>query len=306
MAPARACKIWQTALLEALARVGVGLPGSNMDASEASKLSEAATFVQLRVPGAAPRVGLVLGSGLGALADELRDLKRLAYAAIPHHPTSSVAGHAGNLCLGELSGVRVACMQGRVHAYEGYPFSQVVFGARLLAELGCETILLSNAAGGIADRLHAGSLMRIDDHLNLTGDSPLRGASVRGPRFPDMSQAYDAALGRLCELAALEAGVTLERGVYAGLLGPSYETPAEIRMLKLLGADAVGMSTVPEVIALRQMGVRVAAVSCITNLAAGRSAAPLSHAEVEATAHRVKADFISLFKAWVARIGREA
>jgi len=201
--------------------------------------------------------------------------------------------------------VRVACMQGRVHAYEGHPLSRVVFGVRLLAELGCEVVLLSNAAGGIAEHLQAGSLMRIDDHLNLMGDNPLRGPSQRGPRFPDMSRAYDLELGRLCELSAQAAGVALERGVYAGLLGPCYETPAEVRMLKTLGADAVGMSTVSEVIALRQMGVRVAAVSCITNLAAGRSTEPLNHTEVEATAARVKSDFIRLFAGWVARIGGE-
>jgi purine-nucleoside phosphorylase len=274
-----------------------------MDASEATKLTEAATFVQRSIAGPRPRVGLVLGSGLGALADELLALERLPYARIPHHPTSSVPGHAGNLCLGELAGVRVACMQGRVHAYEGHPLSRVVFGVRLLAELGCETVLLSNAAGGIAERLGAGSLMRITDHINLMGDSPLRGACERGTRFPDMTAAYDVELGRACELAAQDSNVTLGQGVYAGLLGPSYETPAEIRMLATLGADAVGMSTVPEVIALRQLGVRVAAVSCITNLAAGRSPEPLSHAEVEATAQRVKADFIRLFKSWVARIG---
>jgi purine-nucleoside phosphorylase len=274
-----------------------------MDASEANKLGEAATFVQGRTTGAAPRIGLVLGSGLGALADGLASLQRLPFASIPHHPTSTVAGHAGNLCLGELGGVRVACMQGRVHAYEGHALSRVVFGARLLAKLGCQAVLLSNAAGGIADRLHAGSLMRIDDHLNLMGDNPLCGPSAHGPRFPDMSQAYDVELGQLCELSARDAGVALERGVYAGVLGPSYETPAEIRMLKALGADAVGMSTVSEVIALRQMGVRVGAVSCITNLAAGRSPEPLSHAEVEATAARVKSDFIRLFEGWVARAG---
>jgi purine-nucleoside phosphorylase len=277
-----------------------------MDATEASKLSEAATFVQQSFAGPPPRVGLVLGSGLGALADELGDLQRLPYASIPHHPTSSVVGHAGNLCLGTLGGVPVACMQGRVHAYEGHPLSRVVFGVRLLAELGCGVVLLSNAAGGIAERLTAGSLMRIDDHLNLMGDSPLRGPCDRGVRFPDMSRAYDAKVAEACELAAKDAEVTLEQGVYAGLLGPSYETPAEIRMLKTLGADAVGMSTVPEVIALRQMGARVGAVSCITNLAAGRSPVPLSHAEVEATAKRVKADFVRLFTHWVARVGGAA
>jgi purine-nucleoside phosphorylase len=197
-------------------------------------------------------------------------------------------------------------MQGRVHAYEGHALSRVVFGVRLLAELGCQVVLLSNAAGGIAERLSPGSLMRIEDHLNLMGDSPLRGPSARGPRFPDMSQAYDLELGQLCERAARDAGVKLERGVYAGLLGPSYETPAEIRMLHTLGADAVGMSTVPEVLALRQRGVRVGAVSCITNLAAGRSATPLDHSEVEATALRVKADFIRLFKGWVSAAGARA
>jgi purine-nucleoside phosphorylase len=274
-----------------------------MDFAEASKLSEAATFVQRSLGAEPPKVGLVLGSGLGALADELVRAQRLPYASIPHLPTSRVAGHAGNLCLGELGGVPVACLQGRVHAYEGHALSRVVFGVRLLAELGCDAVLLSNAAGGIAERLEPGSLMRIEDHLNLMGDNPLRGESARGPRFPDLSRAYDAELGQLCERAAREAGVRLERGVYAALLGPSYETPAEIRMLATLGADAVGMSTVPEVIALRQLGVRVGAVSCITNLAAGRSPEPLSHAEVEATASRVKAEFSRLFQGWVALIG---
>lgn len=271
-----------------------------MDAGEASKLQESATFVQQRLGTERPRLGLVLGSGLGALAEELRGLTRLAYADIPHMPTSSVAGHAGNLCSGQLGAVRVLCLQGRVHGYEGHALSRVVFGVRLLAELGCEAVLLSNAAGGIAERLQAGSLMRIEDHLNLMGDSPLRGPAARGPRFPDMTQAYDAELGALCERAARDEAVALERGVYAGLLGPSYETPAEIRMLKTLGADAVGMSTVPETIALRQLGVKVGAVSCITNLAAGRSKEPLSHQEVETTAARVKHDFIRLFTRWVA------
>lgn len=277
-----------------------------MDAGEASKLTEAATFVAQSLGGERPRVGLVLGSGLGALADELEDASRLGYADIPHLPASTIAGHAGRLCLGGLGGVRVACLQGRVHAYEGHALGRVVFGVRLLAELGCSVVLLSNAAGGIAERLQPGSLMRIEDHLNLMGDSPLRGPVARGPRFPDMTQAYDLGLASLCDQAARETGVALERGVYAALLGPSYETPAEIRMLKALGADAVGMSTVPEVIALRQLGVRVSAVSCITNLAAGRSSEPLSHAEVEATAARVHGDFSRLFRRWVALVGAQA
>ena len=212
-----------------------------MDAAEASKLKEAATFVQQRWGDWTPRVGLVLGSGLGALAEQLSAPRRLPYGDVPHMPMSSVAGHAGNLCAGELGGVPVLCLQGRVHAYEGHALSRVVFGVRLLAELGCQSVLLSNAAGGIAQRLQAGSLMRIEDHLNLMADSPLRGPSARGPRFPDMTQAYDVEVGALCERAARETGVALERGVYAGLLGPSYETPAEIRMLATLGADAVGM-----------------------------------------------------------------
>jgi len=228
---------------------------------------------------------------------------RLPYTAIPHMPPSSVAGHAGNLCIGHVSGIRVACLQGRAHAYEGHALSRVVFGVRLLAELGCECVLLSNAAGGIAEHLTPGSLMLIEDHINLMGDSPLRGASVRGPRFPDMTEAYDVPLRRSCHEAAAATGVALATGVYAALLGPSYETPAEIRMLARLGADAVGMSTVPEVIALRQVGVRVAAVSCITNLAAGRSRQPLNHAEVEATARRVRHSFVKLFKRWIELAG---
>lgn len=274
-----------------------------MDAGEISKLSEAASLVQRGIGDLRPRVGLVLGSGLGALADELEGGVKIPFADIPHLPTSSVPGHAGNLCVGRLAGVTVACLQGRVHAYEGHPLARVVFGVRLLAELGCQAVLLSNAAGGIAERLHAGSLMLIEDHLNLLGDSPLRGANARGPRFPDMSHAYDPELRRLCEQAAAESGVPLERGVYAALLGPSYETPAEIRMLAVLGADAVGMSTVPEVLALRQLGVRVGAISCITNLAAGRSSEPLRHDEVEATAARVRGQFSSLFRRWIGLVG---
>lgn len=274
-----------------------------MDSAEVTRLSEAKVVVQHRLGAQPPLVGLVLGSGLGGLAERLEAGQAISYADVPHLPMSSVPGHAGRLWAGELGGVRVACLQGRAHAYEGHPLARVVFGVRLLVELGCGVVLLSNAAGGIAERLCAGSLMRIDDHLNLLGDSPLRGPSARGPRFPDMSCAYDLELARLAEQAARQTRVALERGVYAALLGPSYETPAEIRMLRALGADAVGMSTVPEVIALRQMGARVGAVSCITNLAAGRSDKPLSHDEVEATAGRVRADFTRLFEAWVALIG---
>jgi len=270
---------------------------------ELQRVRHAAAFVAERAP-ARPRVGVVLGSGLGAFADQLSSGLRIPYAEIPEMPRSSVVGHAGNLCLGSLGAVDVACLQGRAHIYEGNTPARSVFGVRVLAELGCSVVLLTNAAGGIHSSFAAGDLMLITDHLNLMGQSPLSGPNFGdGPRFPDMSQAYDLALQGLARDAAQQAGVTLREGVYAALLGPSYETPAEIRMLRTLGADAVGMSTVPEVIALRQRGVRVGAISCITNLAAGLSAQPLAHSEVEATAHRSRDAFTALLTRWVIAAG---
>jgi purine-nucleoside phosphorylase len=282
-----------------------------MQPVEIERLAETATFVQGRVRAEnpllpPPRVGVVLGSGLGELADGIEESVRILYAELPHHPASMVSGHAGRLCLGLIEGVPVACMQGRVHLYEGHDPARVVFGVRLLAELGCSIVLLSNAAGGIARELEPGDLMRIEDHLNLTGTSPLLGPCGRGVRFPDMTRAYDVELGAECARAAQELGIRLKTGVYAGLLGPSYETPAEIRMLSELGADAVGMSTVLEAIALRQLGVRVGAVSCITNLAAGRGVQPLNHREVELTAARAASDFVRLFRRWVTLAGAHA
>jgi purine-nucleoside phosphorylase len=254
-----------------------------------------------------PRVGIVLGSGLGAFADALASVKRIPYAEIPEMPRSRVQGHAGNLCLGSVSSVPVACLQGRAHVYEGHSQSRAVFGVRVLAELGCQVVLLTNAAGGIHASFAAGDLMLITDHLNLMGDNPLRGPNFgAGPRFPDLSHAYDPELLDLARAAARAAAVTLREGVYAALLGPSYETPAEIRMLRTLGADAVGMSTVPEVIALRQLGVRVGAMSCITNLAAGLSAQPLDHSDVEATARRSQHAFTDLLTRWVVSAGAAA
>ena len=248
----------------------------------------------------APRVGVVLGSGLGAFADQLTNATRIPYVEIPGMPSSSVVGHAGNLCLGTVAGVSVACLQGRAHIYEGNTPQQAVFGVRVLAELGCSTMLLTNAAGGIHASFAAGDLMLITDHLNLMGDSPLRGPSYgTGLRFPDMTRAYDPELQAAARDAARVCNVTLREGVYAAMLGPSYETPAEIRMLRTLGADAVGMSTVPEVIALRQLGVRVGGISCITNLAAGLSGETLDHAEVEATARRSRDAFTALLTRWV-------
>ncbi len=254
-----------------------------------------------------PKLGLVLGSGLGAFGDALDDLDKTPYEAIEHMPRPAVLGHAGNLCRGRVEGVEVACLQGRVHLYEGHDGDAATFGVRLLASLGCRAVLLTNAAGGIKPGFSPGDFMLIADHLNLTGRNPLLGANdeALGPRFPDMTEAYDARLRELAREAAAAAGVRLHEGVYAALLGPSYETPAEVRMVRGLGGDAVGMSTVPEVIALRHQGVRVGALSCITNVAAGLGNAPLDHGEVEATAKASRDAFVALLRGWIGRAGRE-
>jgi purine-nucleoside phosphorylase len=276
-------------------------------------LETIATVIGLRTS-IRPTVGVVLGSGLGAFGDGFDEA--IPYADLPGMPTASVAGHAGNLRLGTVGGIEVACLQGRVHLYEGYGASSVVFGVRLLARLGCRAVLLTNAAGGIAPGLRPGDRLLITDHLNLTGQNPLAGSLADAEdaqravdrssrRFVDMAGAYDARLGELAHQAARDTGSTLRQGVYAGLMGPSYETPAEIRMLRALGADAVGMSTVLEVIALRQLGVRVAAISCITNLAAGISETPLHHADVQAVSHRTAVPFIALLARLVALTGKE-
>jgi purine-nucleoside phosphorylase len=266
-------------------------------------LAESLPALRSRIA-SAPEFALVLGSGFGAVADTLVDRVCIPYTEIPNMPTSAVAGHAGNFVFGGLSGRRVVVMQGRVHLYEGYSAEQVVFGARLMVQLGAQTVLVSNAAGGIRSDLRPGDLMLIEDHLNLTGHNPLRGPDdpALGPRFPDMSAAYDPALLAYAKQVALRLGMTLQQGVYAGLLGPNYETPAEIRMLRTLQADAVGMSTVLEVIAAHQMGARVLGVSCITNLAAGLSQHKLSHAEVEATARATRTSFARWLEALLAEL----
>jgi purine-nucleoside phosphorylase len=251
---------------------------------------------------AKPTVGLVLGSGLGALGDRLE--QSIPYGDLPGMPLSTVPGHAGNLRLGRIDGVGIACLQGRVHLYEGHDGGAVVFGVRLLAALGCKAVILTNAAGGIAERLAPGDRMLITDHLNLTGHNPLVGPRSAGERFIDMGAAYDPALADLLRAAATETHAPLKEGIYAGLVGPSYETPAEIRMLRAMGADAVGMSTVLEVIALRQLGVRVAAVSCITNFAAGISKTPLDHREVQEIARQTAGPFVALLSRAAALIGK--
>lgn len=244
-----------------------------------------------------PRIALVLGSGLGAFADTLSDTLRVPYAQVPDMPRSAVPGHAGNFVFGRSAGREVIAMQGRVHMYEGYSAEQVVMGVRLMIALGARTLLVTNAAGGI--RAGApGQLMLIEDHLNLTGHNCLAGPNDArlGPRFPDMSDAYDPELRALVRSVGARLGISLSSGVYAGLLGPNYETPAEIRMLAGMGAHAVGMSTVQEVLAARHMGARVLGISCITNLAAGLSEHKLSHAEVEATALATRAEFERLLR----------
>jgi len=232
---------------------------------------------------APPHVAVVLGSGLGDFVDSLSDARSLSFSEVPHMPASGVAGHAGRLWSGTLAGRRVIVMQGRVHLYEGHAPADVVFGVRLMLRLGAQVLVVTNAAGGIGQGFSPGMLACIEDHINLTGRSCLEGPNEPqlGPRFPDMTRAYDPALIALAKQVADEQGIPLLRGVYAGVLGPSYETPAEIRMLRTLGADLVGMSTVQEVIAARHAGTRVLGLSCVTNYAAGLSPERLDHADVQ-------------------------
>jgi purine-nucleoside phosphorylase len=251
-----------------------------------------------------PRIMLVLGSGLGALADELEDAVRIPFAEIPGFPAATVAGHSGTLVSGRLEGVECIALQGRFHLYEGHPVELVTLPIRVMAALGARTLFVTNAAGGINRSFIPGDLMLIDDHLNLMGRNPLIGPVVPGDeRFPDMSEPYDRGLQQLAEQVALERHVRVVRGVYAAVTGPSYETPAEIRMLATLGADAVGMSTVPEVIAARAMGVRVLGISLISNPAAGISATRLSHEEVVAAGIEARERFVSLVRGVVREIG---
>ncbi len=272
--------------------------------SMAGRLEDCVFAIRKRVT-LEPIVGVVLGSGLGDFAETLDEAVKIPYQDLPHMATSAVAGHEGNLCFGRVAGVPVVCMQGRVHLYEGHSVDKVVQGVRTMGRLGVRSVLLTNAAGGLRPSWSPGDLMIVTDHINLTGISPLAGRNddALGPRFPDMTVAYDADLRAMLHAAAREAGITLREGIYACVLGPQYETPAEVAMIRLLGAHAVGMSTVHEVIALRHMGVRVGALSCITNLAAGISGHPLSHADVQATARSRKAQLTGLLTGWISRAG---
>ena len=270
------------------------------------RLDAAADVLRSRTP-LQPAIGIILGSGLGAFADSLEGAVSVPYAEIPHFPASTVVGHGGALVVGRCQGVPVAVMKGRVHYYEGYTLEQVVFPARVLGRLGIQTLLVTNAAGAVNTKFAPGDLMVIEDHINLLGN-PLLGPNedALGERFIDMSEAYDRGLRDVAEAACRASGVRPQRGVYLALTGPSFETPAEIRMFRTLGADAVGMSTVPEVIALRHMGVRVVGLSCITNMAAGVLDQKLDHREVLETGERVKGALIEVIRRIVADVARPA
>ena len=270
--------------------------------SDFEQVEQAAAFLRGEAP--VPDIAVVLGSGLGALAGRVEGAVRLPYGRIPHWPAAAVVGHAGTLVLGTLAGRRVAVLSGRSHVYEGHPPRVVTFGVRVLGRLGVRTLVLTNAAGGINTAFEPGTLMAIDDHINLMGTNPLVGPNDErfGPRFPDMTEVYARRLRAIADEAAAATGVPLRHGVYVALHGPSYETPAEIRFLRTIGADAVGMSTVPEAIVARHMGLEVLGLSCITNPAAGVLPEPLDHDEVMAVAHRVSGQFMTLVEAIVGRL----
>ena len=257
----------------------------------------------LRIPLDASPVAIVLGSGLGAFADGLSDARGIAFKDLPHFPGATVVGHSGTLVYGLLEGLPVLALKGRLHGYEGHDAATCAFPARLMAVLGSRALVCTNAAGACNPAFEPGDLMRIDDHLNLTGKNPLTGPNedALGPRFPDLTHAYDKRLCKAIEEAALETGNALRHGVYAQFNGPSYETPAEVRMARLLGADAVGMSTVPEVIVARHQGLPVCGISCITNHAAGIAEQPLNHDEVVEVATRTQQRFVALLRALVRR-----
>lgn len=273
-----------------------------MSADGDARVGAAAGRVREALDGRRPRIAIVLGSGLGGLAGRFEDAVEVPYEDIPGWPPSGVVGHAGSLVAGRLGEVEALGLAGRVHLYEGHPPARVVFGVRVLGRLGIHALFVSNAAGAVNRAWLPGELMLIADHINLMFRSPLAGPVREGEsRFPDMSAPYDPTLRALVREAALEAGVRLHEGVYCGLLGPSYETPAEIRMLERIGADAVGMSTVPEVIAARARGIRCVGVSCLTNFAAGVTPEPLDHEEVLRTGERVAEAFQGLVADSVAR-----
>jgi len=268
-----------------------------------AQADSAAKLILKRTP-PRPKIGLVLGSGLGAFADSLSDATRVPYSDVPSFPQSTAIGHAGRLVIGHAGTVPVAAMQGRVHLYEGYSAHEVAFPIRVFGRMGIRAVILTNAAGGINLGYSQGALVLLRDHINLQGTNPLVGPNDDrfGVRFPDMTQAYSRAYRQIARDEAAKLNISLHEGVYAALLGPSYETPAEIEYLRRIGADLVGMSTVAEVIAARHMGLNVLAISCVTNMAAGILDQPLSHAEVMETGERVKTIFEALLRAVLPRV----
>ncbi|HTU36289.1 MAG TPA: purine-nucleoside phosphorylase [Candidatus Acidoferrum sp.] len=281
----------------------VGKPPRKSDFADADRAAKSILArTKLR-----PRIALVLGSGLGAFAEELTSATRIPYEKIPGFPRSTAIGHAGRLVIGKVGDVAVAAMQGRVHLYEGYSAREVVFPMRVFGRLGVRAAILTNAAGGINRDYNQGTLVVIRDHINLQGTNPLVGENDDrfGPRFPDMTEAYMKDYREIALVEAQRLGIEIHEGVYAAMPGPSYETPAEIRYLRTVGADLVGMSTVPEVIAAKHMGIRVLGISCVTNMAAGILDQPLSHTEVLETAERVKGRFIALLRAVIPQIASD-
>jgi purine-nucleoside phosphorylase len=268
------------------------------------KIQNAASFLKEKYS-KTPKLGLILGSGLGVLADEIENPVKIPYNQIPDFPVSTVEGHAGQLVFGLLNGVEVVAMQGRFHYYEGYSFDKVTFPVRVMKELGVDTLIVTNAAGGVNESYVPGDLMIITDHINFTGNNPLIGPndSRLGARFPDMSEAYSKDLRSTAKEIASCLNIDVKEGVYVGFSGPTYETPAEIRMVRTLGGDAVGMSTVAEVIVAQHGGLKVLGISCITNMAAGILDQPLSHVEVIETTEKVKANFLRYIKEIVKSIG---
>lgn len=269
-----------------------------------SKFELAANYVKEKIIGRNPKVAIILGSGLGVLADEIEDSIRIPYREIPNFPVSTVSGHAGELIIGKINGVEILAMNGRVHFYEGYSMEQVTFPIRVFSLLGIEKLVLTNAAGGINTGYVPGSFMVIKDHINFSGVSPLRGKNLDefGTRFPDMTEVYDRELTEKLREVIYKNTQKRYEGVYAFLQGPSYETPAEIKALRVMGADAVGMSTVPEAVVARHCGIRVVGVSCITNMAAGIIKVTLSHNDVKEIVEKVKGTFKEIVKDFISVI----
>lgn len=264
------------------------------------RLQETVQYLKTRTK-SKPQVGIILGSGLGAFARDIQVEQSIPFHEIPYFVSPSVEGHQGNLVFGSIGGKSIVALQGRLHYYEGHSMDTVVYPTRVMALLGIHILILTNSAGGLGDKMNSGDFMILEDHINLTGTNPLMGPNIKelGPRFPDMTEAYDKKLIAQLESSFQRKNISFHKGIYAGVSGPTYETPAEVRYLKQIGCSAVGMSTVPEAIAANHLGLRVAAISCITNLAAGLSKSKLTHEEVTDTARRVEKNFAALLEDFI-------